>query len=740
MSNTTQSSDNPSLQTALLVWDVTKFYVEKYYHYGFGAWIGLICIVLFLSILFCHQKPKLHQIPPKQTFHQTLLSWRQALDRIQGHYSTNHRLNRVKFYLSRLIGLSLLIWLLIWFYQINFYMQYLYYIQRIYLAVFLVEYFIYLNVLRISIPPNFNNVNHDKTALLIPLGGSDMEDKINMLDRVLPAAIRVIKPTSIYVLHNGRSASPDFYREMRAMTDKHGVNYIYLPVGSKSFAVFYCAAYLCNDETQCLITDDDVILPDNFFIPEISDDYDALGYPINTTINPTDSGWSRLLSDFQNLEYGMSGLVKIAQANWSYGSSMLSHHGAIGLWKRDKLAEVMLKHDSVFHGEDLMMGIICYSLGYRMGIVDNVFVSTEPPKKVFGFGGLYRQRVWSWDYILLKYIPIYIKLLINTSILENLAMKIFIVYELWTTFIDLQRFPVVIYALYINPVIVGSFLAGVTVLNIGLMIWFNYVVMINQNRHSSLISIILFSFYKFLLTVLRLFGELRYLFKYVSDQHRCPVRIKDMPELPNIRDQINISFDEVDWTRIWKDQAYMRQTMKLDKLINQVRATTNSSSGPTNYGDASSLVNSSSISNRGRNGRRPASIYSNEKLLERVRIGHQLMDDSAESSRPRQDSSSSLDESMYGTVIDISQQEQRELDDLSDSPVMISYGTAFNSHESLESAKISPTHQPDPGPSPRERRASLSGPPTITKLPTVRFDSFFSRRNQTTTDSDDSPV
>lgn len=755
-STTNLTSTNQLPAWLLTTWEYLKFYTPTYYHYAFLSILAIISIILFLGIIFCHQRPKYHTMPKQQGFQQNLISWKRALEKMKFHYQTNHRLNKVKFYLGRTAILLLFIWLLIYLYQQNLYRSYIYYIQFIYLGVFIVEYFVLFNVLRTTISPNFNNLNHPQTALLIPLGGSGMEEKISMLDQVLPSALKTFNSDAIFILHNGKTQTPSHYQELKAKTDEYQVNYIYLPVPSKSYALYYCATYLCEDLTQCLIIDDDVILPDNFYLPRLTDE-DAVGYPISAKVNSTDSGWAQLLTSFQNLEYGLSGLVKIVQSNWSYESSVLSHHGAIGLWKTEKLAEVMLKHDSVFHGEDLQMGVICYSLGYRMKMVDNIFVPTEPPKKIFGAGGLYRQRVWSWDYIILKYVPVYLKLLLNTNIFENIPLKIFILYELWTIFIDIQRYPVVIYSLYTQPIPVSIFILSVAVINIGIGIWFNYVIMINQEKNSSLISIIFFPIYKFILTFFRLFGELRYIFRYVSDQHRSPVRIKDMPLLPNIKDQINIEISELNWEMIWSDQAYLNQTVRrLDHLIDRAR---NLAGLPS----SSSQTNSSQRQRSSQQSTDPQSTHPQQKSTHLQQQSNQQstqqrqqilgenahyagidcliksMNSSGSSNisvsgrqrtsqqkakrhnpkafRDEDETSQSIKLSAYKTINDLESQQQLPFISptvqlISVIPSTLSLSSSDSESEMLAEMDIRPIAPPDPGYSPREER-SQSDPPRI---------------------------
>jgi cellulose synthase/poly-beta-1,6-N-acetylglucosamine synthase-like glycosyltransferase len=69
---------------------------------------------------------------------------------------------------------------------------------------------------------------------------------------------------------------------------------------------------------------------------------------------------------YQDFEYILSGYMKLFQ---SQTGSALSAHGAIALWKRDVLVDLVLhNHNTMFHGEDLQMGIILHTLSKRSKI------------------------------------------------------------------------------------------------------------------------------------------------------------------------------------------------------------------------------------------------------------------------------------------------------------------------------------------------------------------------------------
>ena len=86
----------------------------------------------------------------------------------------------------------------------------------------------------------------------------------------------------------------------------------------------------------------------------------------------------------------------------------------------------MEKHDSIFHGEDLMMGILAYLSDYKLKVIEGVFVQTKTPTKLLGTGGLVKQRIYSWDYVVLKFVGTYIRILCHGGLFTHLMLKIFI--------------------------------------------------------------------------------------------------------------------------------------------------------------------------------------------------------------------------------------------------------------------------------------------------------------------------
>ena len=77
------------------------------------------------------------------------------------------------------------------------------------------------------------------------------------------------------------------------------------------------------------------------------------------------SGADNILSCLQDIEYRLSGFFKLFQAE--LGGSAFYAHGAVSLWRRSLLGkEILYKHDTEFHGEDLYMGLLLHRYADRL--------------------------------------------------------------------------------------------------------------------------------------------------------------------------------------------------------------------------------------------------------------------------------------------------------------------------------------------------------------------------------------
>jgi len=153
------------------------------------------------------------------------------------------------------------------------------------------------------------NPEGQQVALLIACHCCDQSlDKRNGLQAALKAALDVFPPSSIFICDNARSDAPpdetwrlidDVWHEYRNESNSSSraqepLNYVYLPVGNKTIAFFWCCDVwipmlernkLCPKFEYILMTDDDVCLPPTIQFPtkmmEMEKDVQAIAYAIS---------------------------------------------------------------------------------------------------------------------------------------------------------------------------------------------------------------------------------------------------------------------------------------------------------------------------------------------------------------------------------------------------------------------------------------------------------------------------
>jgi len=206
----------------------------------------------------------------------------------------------------------------------------------------------------------------------------------------------------------------------------HRIQYLYIPEGNKSHAMYWTTEYwipelvrrgvrstVCTqrstgvtrvcvgwfqesiDFQYAIIIDDDVPLPPDLHVPlhtlARNKEIKAVSYVIMAAC---EDGSENQLVQLQDAEYKLAGFVK--QFQWQYGSTACCH-GAIGLWRRDVLGKrILWEHDTMFHGEDLYMGLLLHRMrkNYTIMVSAGAVVPTFAPGNMLI---LFRQRVSSWD-------------------------------------------------------------------------------------------------------------------------------------------------------------------------------------------------------------------------------------------------------------------------------------------------------------------------------------------------------
>lgn len=233
----------------------------------------------------------------------------------------------------------------------------------------------------------------NNTALIIPCHKAGP-----IIGKTLEAAKKIFDEQSIFVIDNGPTQEPT--DNTQSVCQEHGVNYSYIPIGHKSSAI-YAGALLARNYEYVLQIDDDICLDENMTFP-IKEDTHCIAYTIGAT---NANGEDAFIHKFQDLEYKMAGIAKAFEAQIATATFP---HGAISLWKRETLVEVLEKHPMYPISDDWFAGWVCTWLGYRIEVCDSTFTKTDVPNvymfvnkkdtRESGYGScsLFAQRFGRW--------------------------------------------------------------------------------------------------------------------------------------------------------------------------------------------------------------------------------------------------------------------------------------------------------------------------------------------------------
>jgi len=391
-----------------------------------------------------------------------------------------------------------------------------------------------------------------KSCLIIPFGGSKLENKMIILQKVLENAKQIFKKKNIILLHNGKKNDPgEIQQSLKELCEKYNTIYTYIPVGSKSYSIYYACNYLCDKYDYIMVIDDDVILPIDLKLPHDESELFKIWAFMICAEPPeeTTNFLSKMLVYCQDVEYRFSGFIKFLQSR--YGTlSTLSHHGAISFYDKNTLRRVMDKHDGVFDGEDLLMGIIAYNSGYKMKTLPDQYVPTKTPDNFYDF---YRQRVYSWDYVILKFIPHYFKILFNFDF-NNLILKLSSLYNIWTIIQDFTRIPnlIILSVFQKTNMWIGIYIAiGLFCKSFGIL----FILFFRNSYNAPKIPIFyglmlvpFFPIYSAITYLFRIIAQFKYLIFY-DPKIKNKIKLKDRPQLPNLLRYFKI--EEIEWRQIY---------------------------------------------------------------------------------------------------------------------------------------------------------------------------------------------
>lgn len=384
-------------------------------------------------------------------------------------------------------------------------------------------------------------------------------EKATTFANTLQCALHIFPPSHVFICDNGNAISPVDDTQLVARSVHPDINYLYVPEGNKTFAFYWCNRYWIPflekagkvpNFTYAMIIDDDVPLPPDLHIPHEqlrqNPDIKAVHFPL-TAISPATSD-RNLLIKFQDLEYKLAAVHKQFQAQVS---RCLSCHGAVALWERKTMEEVFFAHDTVFHGEDMMMGLCLLKRRDKSRIISaaQTLVPTYAPSS---FRMLFRQRVKSWELTSHRKTLTYIAELINPLSfchIPSLALKPYFLQETITILLDWLR----IYLLcglvlrdWAAFLVMTSFFIALMYVQV---VVFTYMVLRSRKElRSSGLTVLTFPFYRLCGLLFRVCALCQNLLVYSHDRRAINIgkredEIRDIPPVP--------THDLVNWFEVW---------------------------------------------------------------------------------------------------------------------------------------------------------------------------------------------
>ena len=406
------------------------------------------------------------------------------------------------------------------------------------------------------------------TCLLIACHKSTItEERRKTFTRTIVSALTIFPPNAIFVCDNNSVLHPvdrteEVCEEISLKHDPTGrtkINYVYIPEGNKSHAMYWTTEYWIPelvrrgespDFLYAMMIDDDVPLPPDLHVPNNTlnryPNVKAVAYVIEAS---TETGEANQLVRCQDLEYKMAGFVKQFQY---LGGTTACCHGAIALWRRDVLgSKILWDHDTVFHGEDLYMGLLLHRMqsNYVIAVSASAVVPTFAPERLLI---LFRQRVTSWDLCAQRKFMTFVREFFSGWVANTKTwiLKPFMAQEIINIMLDWMRLYLVVgLAVYDIFSLFMCFIVFYAILYIELII-FNYVVLRGRpDLQSTKRTILMFPFYRTLCLLFRLYALLRNILMYatwrpknirISEREET---VQDMPPVPPI---IN-----PDWQTVW---------------------------------------------------------------------------------------------------------------------------------------------------------------------------------------------
>jgi hypothetical protein len=298
----------------------------------------------------------------------------------------------------------------------------------------------------------------EQNAFLISCHNSS--DKINeTIDSIICKVPRHV----VFISDNGSSDIES--EKTKKICDIKRVNYLYLKFGNKSKSQFACANHIRSNYTKvkyitCI--DDDTHLPPTWDFKHIKEHFDNNIDATTLFIPLVVKNKINFITWCQMLEYLLADHGRMAQAKIS---STLFAAGAFSIWKLDYFLEAVVRHNTVFHGDDFQLKMNIQKLynkpfltankimknSPKVIVCEHIFVPTIAPVHWFhlwrgipifgnffksepcscGEGSLYEQRSKGWEMSRQRFILEYLSVIFSKGKFcwNTIWIKILYTYE-----------------------------------------------------------------------------------------------------------------------------------------------------------------------------------------------------------------------------------------------------------------------------------------------------------------------
>ncbi len=411
-------------------------------------------------------------------------------------------------------------------------------------------------------------------------------ERTHTFTATIKSALKVFPAHAIFVCDNGPwnnpvDRTPEVCTQISREHDPTGrsqINYLLIPEGNKSHAMYWTTEYWIPElvrrgELQeyqfALMIDDDVPLPPDLHVPNNTLNRNpaikAVAYVIKAA---TEDGSENSLVSVQDLEYKMAGFIK--QFQWMGGTTVCCH-GAIALWRRDVLgSKILWDHDTVFHGEDLYMGLLLHRMRANYGIMvsASAIVPTFAPERMLI---LFRQRVTSWDLCAQRKFMSYFREVVFGWCAGTRAwiIKPFMLQECLNIVVDWLRLYLVFGLALLNPFsLLVCFVVFYAILYFEISI-FNWGVLRGRpDLQVPARTIMIFPMYRTFCMLFRLYALMRNVLQYTTWRRKNlkiskrEETIQDMPPVPPVIDP--------DWHTIWHPSTNASEGASLVSLTERL--------------------------------------------------------------------------------------------------------------------------------------------------------------------------